>query len=87
MSSTIMALGSAETPAMEVSIEPGFVNDSPLTAEPAELTEEQLDALENGTRRDHTVGVVLWATNFRFLPETLPPLDRQPFEVRQLMRG
>ena len=33
------------------------------------------------------VGVVLWATNFRFLPETLPPLDRQPFEVRHLMRG
>jgi DHA1 family bicyclomycin/chloramphenicol resistance-like MFS transporter len=33
------------------------------------------------------VGVVLWTTNFRFLPETLPPLDRQPFEVRHLMRG
>ena len=33
------------------------------------------------------VGVVLWATNYRFLPETLEPKARQPFEVRHLMRG
>ena len=34
-----------------------------------------------------TVSAVLWVTNYRFLPETLPPQDRQPFEVRHLMRG
>ena len=33
------------------------------------------------------VGVVLWATNYRFLPETLSIPDRQPFEVKHLMRG
>lgn len=33
------------------------------------------------------VGVVLWVTNYRFLPETLEPEARQPFEVRHLMRG
>ena len=30
---------------------------------------------------------MLWASNYRFLPETLPPLERQPFEVKHLMRG
>lgn len=33
------------------------------------------------------VGVVLWTTNYRFLPETLSAPDRQPFEVKHLMRG
>ena len=33
------------------------------------------------------VGVVLWTTNYRFLPETLSIPDRQPFEVKHLMRG
>lgn len=33
------------------------------------------------------VGVVLWVTNFRLLPETLELSERQPFEVRHLMRG
>lgn len=33
------------------------------------------------------VGAVLWGTNYRFLPETLPHQDRQPFEVRHLLRG
>ena len=33
------------------------------------------------------VGVVLWATNYKFLPETLQPEARQPFEVRHLLRG
>ncbi len=33
------------------------------------------------------VGVVLWITNYRFLPETLEREARQPFEVRHLMRG
>ena len=33
------------------------------------------------------VGVVLWTTNYRFLPETLSVPDRQPFEVKHLMRG
>ena len=33
------------------------------------------------------VGVVLWVTNYRFLPETLELQARQPFEVRHLMRG
>lgn len=33
------------------------------------------------------VGVVLWLTNYRFLPETLQLEARQPFEVRHLMRG
>jgi DHA1 family bicyclomycin/chloramphenicol resistance-like MFS transporter len=33
------------------------------------------------------VGAVLWAANFRYLPETLHVTQRQPFEVRHLMRG
>ena len=33
------------------------------------------------------VGGVLWAANYRFLPETLHVTQRQPFEVRHLMRG
>ena len=33
------------------------------------------------------VGGVLWAANYRFLPETLHLSQRQPFEVRHLMRG
>lgn len=33
------------------------------------------------------VGVVLWTTNYKLLPETLHITQRQPFEVRHLMRG
>ena len=33
------------------------------------------------------VGVVLWVANWRLLPETLHTQDRQPFQVRNLMRG
>jgi DHA1 family bicyclomycin/chloramphenicol resistance-like MFS transporter len=33
------------------------------------------------------VGVVLWALNWRMLPETLHVTQRQPFNVRNLMRG
>ena len=33
------------------------------------------------------VGVVLWVANFRLLPETLHITQRQPFNVRHLMRG
>lgn len=33
------------------------------------------------------VGVVLWAANYRLLPETLHPLHRQPLSVPNLMRG
>ena len=33
------------------------------------------------------VGVVLWVANWRLLPETLHRDDRQPFQVRNLMRG
>ena len=33
------------------------------------------------------VGGVLWAANYRYLPETLHVNQRQPFEVRHLMRG
>ncbi|MDM0013830.1 multidrug effflux MFS transporter [Variovorax sp. J22P168] len=33
------------------------------------------------------VGVVLWAANYKLLPETLHRSQRQPFEVRHLMRG
>ena len=33
------------------------------------------------------VGVVLWTANFRLLPETLHATQRQPFNVRNLMRG
>ncbi|WP_332774566.1 multidrug effflux MFS transporter [Polaromonas sp.] len=33
------------------------------------------------------VGVALWVANYRLLPETLHTSQRQPFEVRHLMRG
>jgi DHA1 family bicyclomycin/chloramphenicol resistance-like MFS transporter len=33
------------------------------------------------------VGVVLWAANFKLLPETLHASQRQPFNIRNLMRG
>jgi DHA1 family bicyclomycin/chloramphenicol resistance-like MFS transporter len=33
------------------------------------------------------VGVVLWLANWRLLPETLHATHRQPFNVRNLMRG
>src|SRR3954468_21061077 len=33
------------------------------------------------------VGVVLWTANFKLLPETLHESQRQPFNVRNLMRG
>ncbi|MDR3453477.1 MAG: multidrug effflux MFS transporter [Rhodoferax sp.] len=33
------------------------------------------------------VGVVLWIANFKLLPETLHVTQRQPFNVRHLMRG
>ncbi|MES2943042.1 MAG: multidrug effflux MFS transporter [Pseudomonadota bacterium] len=33
------------------------------------------------------VGLVLWVSNYRFLPETLHITQRQPFEVKHLMRG
>ncbi len=33
------------------------------------------------------VGVALWVSNYRLLPETLHAHDRQPFNVRHLMRG
>lgn len=33
------------------------------------------------------VGVLLFAANWQLLPETLHPRDRQPFQVRNLMRG
>ncbi len=33
------------------------------------------------------VGVLLWAANFRLLPETLHATQRQPFNVPHLMRG
>ena len=33
------------------------------------------------------VGVVLWLANWRLLPETLHVQDRQPFHMRNLMRG
>ena len=33
------------------------------------------------------VGVVLWLSNYKYLPETLHVSQRQPFEVRHLMRG
>ena len=33
------------------------------------------------------VGVALWVANFRLLPETLHITQRQPFNVRHLMRG
>lgn len=33
------------------------------------------------------IGVVLWATNYKLLPETLQLDARQPFEVRHLLQG
>jgi DHA1 family bicyclomycin/chloramphenicol resistance-like MFS transporter len=33
------------------------------------------------------VGSLLWAANWRLLPETLHPAQRQPFQVRHLLRG
>jgi DHA1 family bicyclomycin/chloramphenicol resistance-like MFS transporter len=33
------------------------------------------------------VGFVLWTANYKYLPETLHMDERQPFEVRHLMRG
>ncbi|RYY50370.1 MAG: Bcr/CflA family efflux MFS transporter, partial [Comamonadaceae bacterium] len=33
------------------------------------------------------VGIALWLANFRLLPETLHATQRQPFNVRNLMRG
>ena len=33
------------------------------------------------------VGVVLWLLNFRWLPETLPSAQRQPFDAAHLMQG
>jgi DHA1 family bicyclomycin/chloramphenicol resistance-like MFS transporter len=33
------------------------------------------------------IGVALWVANWRVLPETLHVSQRQPFEVRNLMRG
>ncbi len=33
------------------------------------------------------VGLLLWAANWRWLPETLHPTHRQPFEIRHLLRG
>jgi DHA1 family bicyclomycin/chloramphenicol resistance-like MFS transporter len=33
------------------------------------------------------IGLLLWASVFRWLPESLHPDQRQPFEVRHLMRG
>jgi DHA1 family bicyclomycin/chloramphenicol resistance-like MFS transporter len=33
------------------------------------------------------IGLVLWIANYRLLPETLHPAARQPFNVRNLMRG
>ncbi len=33
------------------------------------------------------VGVVLWVANFRLLPESLPPAQRQPFHMQHLLRG
>ncbi len=33
------------------------------------------------------IGVALWISNYRFLPETLDPAQRQSFRVRNLLRG
>jgi len=33
------------------------------------------------------VGFVLWSANYKYLPETLHMDERQPFEVRHLLRG
>ncbi|MDP1051332.1 MFS transporter, partial [Klebsiella quasipneumoniae] len=33
------------------------------------------------------VGVLLWSINWRFLPESLPQAQRQPFRFKPLMQG
>src|SRR5690606_9961156 len=33
------------------------------------------------------VGIALWTANYKLLPETLDPAQRQAFNVRNLMRG
>ncbi len=33
------------------------------------------------------IGLLLWFANYRLLPESLPPSQRQPFEVPHLLRG
>ena len=33
------------------------------------------------------VGVLLWLANYRLLPETLPPAQRHPFQLRSLLRA
>jgi MFS transporter, DHA1 family, multidrug resistance protein len=33
------------------------------------------------------VGITLWTANFKWLPETLPASQRQPFEAKHLLRG
>jgi len=33
------------------------------------------------------IGVALWVANYRFLPETLRPSQRQPFHVKNLLAG
>jgi len=33
------------------------------------------------------VGALLWLSNWRWLPESLPPLDRQPIHLGHLLRG
>ncbi len=33
------------------------------------------------------VGITLWTANFKWLPETLPTSQRQPFEAKHLLRG
>lgn len=33
------------------------------------------------------IGVVLWIANYRLLPESLPPAERQSFDIGNLMRG
>jgi DHA1 family bicyclomycin/chloramphenicol resistance-like MFS transporter len=33
------------------------------------------------------IGVALWLANYRFLPETLRPSQRQPFHVKNLLAG
>src|SRR5256885_16726268 len=33
------------------------------------------------------VGVLLWGINWRFLPESLPQAQRQPFRFKPLMHG
>lgn len=33
------------------------------------------------------IGLLLWISNFRYLPETLDPAQRQPFNARHLLQG